>query len=183
MALGIKVTTSVRRNNQAMAALSNTRDRQLLIGIPKANNGGRVDPSDPGNAMLLFWHEFGTVTEPARPSLIPGVRSILPQARRKLRAAVQREVRGQTGAVQQELVALGLLGQVAVQARIRSGIPPPITEMTKRWRLEKRRAYQNASPAAKQRMMASWLAGTFTPLIDTGRMLQAITFVVIRGPP
>jgi hypothetical protein len=65
-----------------------------------------------------------------------------------------------------------------VQRKIRAGPFQPIAEVTKRRRLERLKAYQKAKPAKRAKMMADWLAGDFTPLIDTGQLRQAVTYII-----
>lgn len=181
-----KITVTIRRrtsNQKALRGLTGLK-RELLIGIPKGNND-RNYQGDPGNATLLYIHEFGSPARniPARPSLVPGVKATLPEARKRLKAAVIAQAKGDQNAVQNEMVAVGLIAVNNVRGIIQAKIPPPIADATKRWRLMRRGAYKRAGPAGQARMMAKWMAGEFTPLIDTGRMIRAITFVIRPGKP
>lgn len=158
--------------------------KEVLVGIPKANVDRQPTPDDPNpsvnNAELGYIHEFGApeANIPPRPFLIPGVKSIQPQSVKRLKAAAKFALEGNLTKAMSQMDALGLIAQEAVQVRIKDGIPPPIKEATKMGRLRRKTSYKNATPARKRKMMEKWLAGDFTPLIDTGSLYQSITYVV-----
>jgi hypothetical protein len=54
----------------------------------------------------------------------------------------------------------------------------PIKEITKEGRMRRRAAYKNASEKQKAKMMKAYLAGDFTPLVDTQQLLKSVTYVL-----
>lgn len=183
MRMPVRFTTTI--NTRAMRAVQGATKYRLLIGIPASANT-RVDPQDPGalnNAALLYIHENGSAAAhiPARPSLHPGVDAVRPQIIALLRqAARQRLASGAPDdpAIRRAMNQAGLLAVSSVRNVIRSKIPPDLADYTKAARLRRKRAYQTASPARQITMMAAWMAGDFTPLLDTGKLIQAITYVI-----
>lgn len=100
-----------------------------------------------------------TITIPARPHLVPGVESVTGQAINRMRDAAKSALSGNPDAVEKNLNAIGLMGQNAVRAKIRSQLPPPLAAST----LAKRRARGRNG---------------VTPLYDTGEYIKSITYVI-----
>jgi hypothetical protein len=145
----------------------------LLIGIPvdtNAREGVVIGGRNIGNAQLAFWHEFGTVTVPARPFLIPGVASVQEQMAVKFAEAARDALLGNTDSSDQKMSQAGIIAVRAVQRRIQAGIPPPLRPGTIA-------ARRRRSPGSSYRRKATTAADT-TPLIDTGSMLRSITWVI-----
>ena len=176
------VIITIKTNNSAIKEMTaGIADNTLLIGIPQSTNARDADDGNPiTNAQILLINEFGSPAQniPARPSLRPGVSAILPQAKIILAQAAKSEVAGKSGAMLKALNTVGLLAQNSVKGIIRARIPPDLAERTKRGRLERKGAYQKAGQVGRANMMAKWLQGNFTPLLDTGRLLNAITYVI-----
>jgi hypothetical protein len=178
------VTTHTTMNSAPLRQIQGMVNLQLLIGIP-AGSPNRLIATDPSNAALLFIHEFGSPARriPARPSLHPGVQKELPQIVQVLRraaAATLPDGRPNLVLLRASMQACGLIAVNSVRQEIHNKIPPDIADITKRNRLTSKNAYKNASFAKKQSMMATWMAGDFTPLLDTGQLIRAITYVIRR---
>ena len=132
--------------------------KQVLIGIPAGNNA-RQGPI--GNAALGYIMEHGSPVNniPARPFLVPGVRAVEKQCAEYLKQAMRKSITETEDKALAELTKAGLTAQNSVQDRIRSNIPPPLKPATTAAR--RRRGHQGS-----------------TALIDTGALLQSITFVI-----
>lgn len=97
-----------------------------------------------------------------------------------MKKAGQLALNGDLSKVDGQLNSLGLSAQNAVRAKISDGPFVPIKEVTKRARLERRASYKRASEKQKAKMMAAYLAGDFSPLIDTGQMRRSVTYVLAK---
>ena len=181
--MGVKVT-----RDQVADVLRSVRrltSQEVLVGIP-AENAERQDapgakPSPIDNATLGWIMEAGSPIKniPARPFLVPGVQGAMPALLPKLKKAGEGalDFKG-IGDVVQQLTAVGLAAAAAVQMKITDGPFVPIADATKAARLRRKVGYRNASDARKSTMMAKWMGGDFSPLIDSGSLRNSITFVV-----
>lgn len=172
----------VRRDNIAavVAAVRLLTSKEILVGIPGANAERREDGDPITNVELGYIHEFGAPEQniPARPFLIPGIRSIRGTIIERMRKVGMTALSGNTDKVQEQLEALGTAAASAVQRKITDGPFEPLKESTKLARLRRMQRYQKASESKREKMRRKWLAGTFKPLIDTGALRQSITFVI-----
>lgn len=179
----VRFTTTI--NPQPLRSVRKIKQFQLMVGVPassaaRPSTGGRPDPN---NAALLYIHENGSPAAhiPARPSLHPGVNRVRQQIIALLRAGAAAAAAGKGEALLiRNMNTAGLLAVNSVRGVIRAHIPPPLAATTKMRRLTRTAAYQAASAARQKAMMAVHLAGTFTPLYDTGKLINAITYVIRR---
>lgn len=146
------------RNVRSMA----TRD--VLVGIPSDGTDRRETGAAMDNATLGYIHEFGAPNAniPARPFLIPGVKSVSGKTADRMGRAMNAALVGETGECDKQMHAAGLIAQNAVRGLINSGIAPALTEAT----LAARRARGRTGEVS---------------LIDTGQLRNSITYVVIGG--
>jgi hypothetical protein len=165
MAMTSKITRKKGPLDPFARALIRELNKRVAIGIP----GDSMHPGEKGeapisNAVLGYLFEYGQPERnlPARPHLLPGVESILEQAKARLRTGAAQAVRGDLGAPEKVLHAVGILGVNAVQAQITDGAFAPLAERTVKARLRRGRT------------------GT-KPLIDTGAYRRSFTYVVTRG--
>jgi hypothetical protein len=124
----------------------------------------------PGNdpismAELATIHEFGTDRIPARPFLRPGVDGAIRDLDRVAGVAIGQIMDGDRTA-QQTADLMGIVAVGSVHDRIASGIDPALAESTRAKRDKKAESvgYDNG------------LAGQYTPLRDTGNLIQSITY-------
>ena len=133
--------------------------------------------------------EFGDPARniPARPSLIPGVTKIIPDAVAKLKKAGEKALEGKKSDIEAALKSVGVIGQRAVRAKITDGPFQPLAQATIEARA--RRGRKGAKKFLKQQAKAEagralgWEgtepdASLVKPLIDTGQFRQSINFVV-----
>lgn len=136
---------------------------RVMVGIP-AENAGR-DSGPINNATLGYIHENGApeVNIPARPFLVPGVKSIEQSATiPMLRQAGTAALDGQPEKVDKILNGLGLTAASAVRATIAARISPPLKASTL---ADRRRRGRTGD----------------VPLLDTGKLLAANTYVIRKG--
>lgn len=157
MKIGLTVlrddTAKLRRSMDALAA------NHVLVGVPSTTAGRDSGPID--NATLGYIHENGSPAAniPARPFLKPGIAGIHSKIVARLRKTAVTALSGNPAGVMRDLQALGFMGAAAVQAKITDGPFEPLAP---------------ATLAARRRRGAT----RTKPLIDTGKLRQAITFVI-----
>jgi len=144
---------------------------RILVGIPEENQSRVGEPIS--NALLGYIHEFGSPAAniPPRAFLIPGVQAAvngtaLPG---KMRSAARAALAGDKQLMRRRMAEAGILAVRSVTRGIQMGIPPPLAPAT----VARRR---RRTPGSKYRRKAL-KPGDVTPLIDTGDLLHAITWV------
>lgn len=160
------VTITRDRVPELLRAVKILTKRRVLVGVPDEKADRPVDPDENRgpitNAALAYIHETGIPSKniPARPFLVPGIRSIEPELVKRFKTAGEKALNGGTPTdIEKALTTIGLRAQSAVQAKITDGPFQPLADAT----LAARRARGNKSEK---------------PLIDSGKMRQAISFVI-----
>jgi hypothetical protein len=153
--------------------------KEVLVGIP-AEEAQRDDAGEPSNAVLGYIHNFGSPKRniPARPFMYPGIERARDRVVASLRRGLVAALSGNPGGVDVALNAAGLAAQNAIRRVISDKIPPDIAVSTKLGRLRKLAKYRTAAPADRRVQAEAWLERDFTPLIETGQLRNAITYVV-----
>src|SRR5260364_404888 len=138
--------------------------KEVLVGIP-ADAPERQEEDEPGNAALGYLHETGSPARniPARPFLVPGVRSAQKRINRYFEQSASAALDGHMEQVDKALHRAGLAAQNAVRAKMTEGPVKPLAESTLQARARRGHTPENAN--AK-------------PLIDTGQLRKSITYVV-----
>jgi hypothetical protein len=126
----------------------------VMVGIPEGKNG-RTDEDEIGSAGILAVHEFGAPEQgiPERSVVRKSIHDNLGKYRKLNEQNLRKVVRGEMSVAQ----ALGILGAVAsgdVQLTIRTADLAPLKPETIRRK------------------------GSSKPLIDTGQVIQSVTFEV-----
>lgn len=179
MSSRVKVTRDdVQKVVKSIAALTG---KQILVGIPeeKTERGEGVEQEPINNATLGYIHEHGSPAKniPARPFLVPGVEDATEDVEPRLRRAATFAMKGNQERATAEMEAAGMLAQSAVRNKITDGDFAPLSEATLRARARKGRKGAIAE-------LESRAAGNdpnpenARPLIDSGQMRNAITYVV-----
>lgn len=144
---------------------------RVLIGIPEAS-AGRGGPLN--NVELAFLHSNGSpkMHIPARPFLEPAISDSETQEKISgcMRQAAINALSGDTGGALGEMTKAGLYGQAAAQERIGSGSMAPNAPITVNggW-------MRNPVSGKPVHIKGK---GSSAPLIDTGVLRNAVTFVV-----
>jgi hypothetical protein len=174
------VTDHIDEVLKSIRQLSRAR---VYVGIP-ATSAGRSDPKSPSNALLGYVHEHGSPERniPARPFLIPGVKSVEDRTQAGLQRAAEYALDGKIEQMLHQLGAVGMTAASAVKKKISEGLAPPLAERTVRARLRKTQAGRRRLRKLEQGgvNLYQWGATNLKPLIDTGQLRNAITYV-IRG--
>lgn len=160
---------------EGIAALAAKR---VMVGIP-ADNTDRKDDGPITNAALGYIHENGApeVNIPARPWLVPGVKSDQQNITDGLKVAGELALDGNPQGVERQFHRVGLRTSSAVKAYLNAGVAPPLAESTLRGRAARGRK------GAKKELANRAAGGTAStelakPLIDTAQMRNAVTYVV-----
>ena len=156
------VTTTKDEVALLLRGVRNLTKRETLVGVPDIT-AGRTTAGPMNNATIGYIQENGAPEAhiPPRPFLVPGVQSVLDKIATVLEASARKTVQGDPDAGEQSLVAIGLIAQNAVQAKITNGPFVPL------------------APATIAKRKARGLTRT-KPLIDTGALRQAIRYVIRR---
>lgn len=153
MSASTRVQTSTSRINEVIGHLHLLVRRQVYVGFP---SGGAARRGQINNASLAYIHEHGSPAAniPARPFLNPGIRQAEARTTQIFRNMAQRVLNGDVNALEQ---GLNLVGQVAVGEVQRKIVTGPFVP-------------NKPSTIARK--------GSSRPLIDTGQMRQAVTYVI-----
>jgi len=150
------LTDNTAALKRAIAELTGT---QVMVGIPATTAGRSKGAID--NATLGYIHENGSPAAniPARPFLRPGVRNAQAKITQQLRKAGVAALAGNSSGMVRAMTSAGLVAQSSVRAKITDGPFQALSASTLRARRRRGRT------------------GT-RPLIDTGQLRRAITFVL-----
>lgn len=159
--------------------------KEVLVGIPASEaevyRPGEGRPVN--NAMIGYWMEYGVPSRniPARPSLIPGVQSVMDEVAAQLVGALRAVVTPQQNTVDAEgrLHAAGMVASSAVKNYINAGVGPALSEYT----LKKRAARGRAG--AQQELDNRANIPNYVPsmelakpLVDTAQFRNSFTYVI-----
>lgn len=173
-----QVSMDLSAVRQALAALTS---QDVFIGVPE-DKASREAAGDSGvsNALLAYVHEFGVPERglPPRPSLLPGIDDIQKDAVEILKDAARQALIGNAAAVNTALNKIGILGQNAVRARFVSNEWPPLADSTldARKKIGERTGKSGRTVATYGKSRRE--RGAVNPLIDTGQLRKAYTYVV-----
>jgi hypothetical protein len=139
-----------------MKALDELRNHEVMIGIPDSD-GGRKAGDPVSNAELLFIHTNGSPVNniPPRPVLEPAMKKKQDQISTLLRKATEEALDGDKAGVMNALEIAGIEGQNIARKYFTDS-----------------NGWEANTPATVARK------GSSRPLIDTGQMRKAITYVV-----
>ncbi len=179
-----------------------TRDlvrQRLLVGIPDTTAERKPEPDEkgtpPSNAVIGYTMEFGDPDRniPARPFLTPGIDAVRDKIADTLKTAGAEVLTGDAGAAARGFAKAGLVAVSSVQAKITDGSFVPLSQRTIEARARRRNPDSGKlSQAAVSKRARQYLdlqaqgtpddilqgAGLVVPLVDTGQLRRAITFVI-----
>lgn len=179
----------VDRQDSILKMLHELPDMGVLVGIPEGDKA-REDGSPINNATLGYIHENGApeMHIPARPFLVPGVRSAQVRVSSFMKQAGKLALEGKADGVTKAFHAAGMVASVAVKKFIVAGNFEPLSDATLRARA--RRAGKGKGVAISkgaQAELASREAGNSAstefakPLNDTAQLRNSITYIVRQG--
>jgi hypothetical protein len=188
MATEFDIRKTVDNVAELLHRVNSLAGSDVVVGVPSdkaARKQGEIN-----NATLAYWHQWGTQHIPARPFLTQGIAKIRGEAQRMLREGAKNALHGK-GNVDTVLNKIGILARNAVVSEITDPEPPfaPLKAATVRARLRRTKAglrqLRTLQRRAKQagqtttEAILDWAGeGNAKPLIDTGQLRAAITYVV-----
>lgn len=186
-----RVTVTKDKLGALADALEAASGRRVLVGFPKATST-REDGAEVNNAGLGYIHNYGApeANIPQREFMMPAFQSVKQNNIDTIQAALKAMIApGTTNALvalDRYLHKVGLQTQAAIKLTIRAGLQPELAEATVRARIARRKSkpWKATRTAQVDANIAAGLApgaGLFTPLIDTARMLNSITYVIRKG--
>jgi len=188
--IDLSVRRAPSRTADVLAAARLLTKSAVYVGVASTTTAREPEPGEPtppNNATIAWAMEHGVPDQnvPARPFMRPGIANVRAQLTARLRLAARAAYTLGTAGVLQQLNAVGLIGQRGMQQKITDGPFAPLAEATVRARIDRRKSksYRAKKHAAVDANLAAGLdpeAGLFKPLIDTGSLRKAITYV-IRG--
>lgn len=166
--------------DKVIQGLTELPEMEVLVGIPSTTAGRKSGPIS--NAVLGYVHEFGEPRHniPPRPFLIPGVVNVMDRTAEGLRRAGEYALNGKPLDAFKQLHAVGLRAANSVKRKITTGpfIPLKPATVANRLRKTKRGRLILSNLRAKGTDLGTWGQINLKPLIDTGQMRQAVTYVV-----
>ncbi len=157
--MSITVKTSGGGIKGVAADLARVKRSQVLIGIPAEKAQRKGDPIN--NAALMFIHTNGSELRhiPARPWIEPSIAANSETIAPVMGAAAKDLLNGDATGAENELNRAGVVASNAA----------------KRWATDPRNNWQPNAPETIKRK------GSSRPLIDTGALRKAITWLVRTG--
>lgn len=149
---------------RVMESIKSLMKKDVLVGIPSEHANrepGEEEKRPLTNAEIGYLHEFGAPAAniPARPHLIPGIRTKSKEIVETLKKGAKQTLDGNPSAASQSLMAAGFLGATAVKKKITDGPFAPLAPST----------LKNRASRGKT---------STKPLIDSGQYRNSITFVL-----
>jgi hypothetical protein len=173
---GVEVT--IDKTADVAAAIKRLTKTKVLVGFPQSTS--RRDEGKLSNAELAYIHENGApeVNIPARPFLVPGVRKIQDTVTVPgFKKAGQLAFAGDWAGAERTLGVVGQKAADSARDTITAGLEPPLKPGTVAGRLRRLAGYQKAGSQKRSQMLAQALTNA-KPLIDTGQLMRAITWVI-----
>lgn len=174
-------------------ALKSLTKLEVLVGFPDENADRWSDTgktvrgnavlggadADITNASLAYIHDNGAPEQniPARRFMVPGIESAQDVIVQQLISTVHAVLRDPKTIVEQRLHRVGITASVAIKRKINEGIAPPLSDMTLRRRAAKGRKGAATELAARALGQPAG-TGNAKPLIDTGQMRNAVSYVI-----
>jgi hypothetical protein len=163
-------------------------DVEVLVGFPEDTTTRPEDPDDPHssaasditNASLAYIHDNGMPEQniPARPFMIPAIKSVQPKITEKLGQILKAVVAGKgINVIAQGMTQVGIIGKLAIQNTINAGIGPPLADSTLRARARKGRKGAQAELDRRANGEAPGMA-LAKPLVDSSEMRNAASYAI-----
>ena len=184
--MNIKITNGIDKIDAIFKSLDKLKEKDVLVGIP-SDNTGRED-GEVNNAMIGYVHEHGSPAQniPARPFLIPGIEDVQPFVETEQKKAIVAALDGKPNKIDSYLNRIGLKAVNSVKKRINSGDFAPLDEKTikNRYRSRQTQSMRKAEKEFMKRVNAGEDSALvqadvgIKPLINTGQLRNAITYIV-----
>ena len=170
-----------------LKAVDTLTKKRLYVGVPDSAATRPPDPDDDkgepiNNAQLAYIHNFGSPAAniPARPFMTLGMNDATPIIKQRMQRLGQIALLGKSEDVEKGLNALGLTVAATVQERLRKGPWVPLSPKTVIARMRARVSVRKKLEAGTAGFL---FLKYMTPLIDTSKLIKAITYVIRDDGP
>jgi hypothetical protein len=161
------------------SALKLLAQNEVLVGFPE-DTTDRPDDAGMTNAALGYIHDNGApeANIPPRPFMLPGIAkaqtTIAAKLGETMRAALNN---GNAQTIEKGLTQAGLIGKLAIQNEINSGLSPALADSTLRSR-GRGRTKSAQEELARRKAGEAPSSALAKPLIVTGELRNAINYVI-----
>ncbi len=173
------VSSLIDVTQRVLKALNALPQARVLVGIPEEKSERRETSAEITNAAAAYINNYGApeMNIPARPFMEPGIRDAKPQITKYFQQAGKAILAGKEGTAFKAMEATGLAAASAVKRKITTGPFDPLSPRTIQGRANRGRRgakkYLEMTAAGETPP-----ADLVKPLINTGQMRNAITYVV-----
>lgn len=168
------------KSTAVMKAIREISYLDVLIGVPEAKAKRENTPIN--NAALAYIHEYGNSARhiPPRPFLRPTIAAMKAEIIAAMLKVAREACDGKHQQALRTMSSLGIKASTEVKKRISAKIPPPLAPSTvvARLRRTKRGQGRLRRMGRDPQVLAQWGAANLTPLVDTGKLRNSITYVV-----
>ena len=162
---------------------------KLMVGIPASEGERKPDPGEktaPNSATIGYVQEFGDDEKhiPARPFLVPGIRSIQTEIVEQLRQAGENAFDRDFSKVKARFDRAGIVAADAVRSKITDGPFAPLSQRTIEARAARGRKGAKQYLKLQAQGTPDWAlqsADLVKPLIDTGQLRRSVTYIIKDG--
>jgi hypothetical protein len=146
----IKTKVTVDKTALLRQIMAQLTDEDVYIGVPPEKDARPGSPV--GNAFLSYVHEYGSARQniPARPHLMPVIRSKRGFVIKRLEKAWEKTLQGDRGAVRKALEGIGAAVRNAVRSRFMRNNWRPLSKGGQKERMRKLHRRYAASGEEKQ---------------------------------
>lgn len=191
----IKVKDRSADLSMALAELTGTR---VLVGFPADGDdkqgAGAIGPNERqpeegestalNNATIGYLMNTGMPEKnvPAREFMATGILAGQKRMDSLMQQTGKKALSGDTDAVERGYISIGLVAQSSIKNTINAGIPPPLADSTLRARLRRHKGRKGERKELEARAAgAAPGLENVKPLVDTGQLRNAVSFVLRRG--
>ncbi len=174
------------KSGSLLAQIKKLADLEVLVGIPE-DKATRKKDGKVNNAQLMFIHTNGSPLKkiPKRPVIEPAIEASgnKEPITEELGEAARAILDSDPPTARRHLKQAGMTGQNAARAWFTDGRNgwPKNSEQTIRRKLGKLKGKKRKDAIQQIADQGGDTSGVVTPLIDTGEMRKAITYVVREG--
>ncbi len=163
---GVKIVQD--RTQQVAKAIERLATERVMVGFPNSTNERREADSPLSNAQIAYIQNYGApeANIPQREFMAPGIRAKQTEINAYLKKAGKAALEGDIMRMDRNFAACGLVGEAGIKLAIQKGIPPPLAQATVDARRRRHPSRKATTPNDTK------------PLIDTGQMYRAVTYVV-----
>lgn len=166
-----------KRSKDYLKRLKGVANARVMVGIPKSTTAR--EGNEPTNAEIAYINEHGSIGQgiPPRPFMSVGMKKARPEIKRHFFNAAHLATQGNKQGAMAQLEQAGMAGASAVKLAIVDGDFVPLSPYT----IKNRHKQRLTKSKRKGEKDDANFGVNVKPLINTGQLLQSITYVVKKG--